>query len=306
MRTRLSTLSALTVLIIAIWNSPALAQQAVEPYNQTLLYTVVGDSLVAFGWIPGEDHYEQVWSSPPLRLQYANDVNWIISDKIRTGEKVPAIIGIDRYGLIRFHSHNRYPEYLPFREVDISYGGGRKHVYAIENDDNSYYLVHRRQMGSTSRRILELYQTNNVPLRTDLRYEGAPVPSWSFSVADLNDDDIPEVLIGGRHINVFQFEDDGSLGLVKTIPFAGLVDVIRVGDVDGDNIPEIIASGSNGRVTVYRKTAINQWYFPVIWQSDNLGGFSQGLAISDLSEKPGKEIVCATFLFPKDSGYPQG
>ncbi|MFC1559325.1 FG-GAP repeat domain-containing protein [Gemmatimonadota bacterium] len=281
---------------------------AIGQQSNSLVYTVVGDSLVAFGWNLSNNQFEQYWCSAPLRLSETNDINWLITDRLRAEERVPAILGIDRYGIIRVQSHNKYPEFLPFSEVDLSGVGRWKHIWPIDLNDQSFYLVHRMKLRSQSNRMLELYPIDTLPLNTDIRFDGAPSPSWSFSVADIDGDNRQEVLIGGNHIYTYELRDDCSLIQRSVLPISGLVDVIRVGDVDGDDIPEIIASGSNGRITVYgwrRSRPGTEDKYPVIWQSNNLGGFTQGLAIDEISEKPGNEIICATFLFPHNEGIPQ-
>jgi len=305
MRTRLSSLSALTVLIITIWVRPTLAQQALEPVNQNLLYTVIGDSLVAFGWSPEDEQFAQVWSSAPTRYRSTSrrsrlwrPIDWLIPMKSGSEGEAPSILAMDYFGLLIFESQNRYPRYLPFRDVI----GSLLQAVPWSLAERSVFLIQREQWGKPSApRSIEVMDLSVTPLTPLNRGKGAATFTWSLELADLDLDGTPEVLTGGGDIHVFHITESGQVVLWGIVPFAGTPDVIRVGDVDGDQLPEIVVSGNNQRVTVYdvRKARFDDSrVFPVAWVSDDLGGFTQGLALADLNAQPPMEIITATTPTP--------
>jgi hypothetical protein len=72
------------------------------------------------------------------------------------------------------------------------------------------------------------------------------------------------------------------------------IDMVRVRDVDYDGKNEIIAGGNNNRLMVWEYDSVADEY-SLVFVSDNLGGYTQGVDAGDINGDGSVEIVIATF-----------
>lgn len=134
--------------------------------------------------------------------------------------------------------------------------------------------------------------------------------SFVLAYGDADNDEKKELIVAGnRTIYLLKRVQGNSWEIVEEIPNLGVVDVVRIADVDGDNKNEILATGSAGKLTIYKqmKNMLGENIFPVIWQSEELinkdvkptefrepKSFTQGLEVSDLDGDGKNEILVGT------------
>ena len=277
--------------------------------QKNLLYTTYADRLIAFGWSDEKMAFEQVWESAPLRVDYVYNprrgpgLSWLIEDYTEASESEKSILALDAFGILAFDSHRNHPRYSPFSRVGLGIFFRReKQIRSLVINDGRVFLVQRGiprsipTIESLFGNFFEVFSPTGSTLKASLAFPSMPHLTWSLEIADLDEDGSPEILTGGSDIHIFTIDKSGQISLKTRLPFPGtLVDVIRIGDVDGDEQDEIVATGNSKRVTVYdiikRK---GYWSYPVVWQTEDLGGLTQGLALANLTAKPGLEILCAT------------
>ncbi|MFC1543788.1 FG-GAP repeat domain-containing protein [Gemmatimonadota bacterium] len=132
---------------------------------------------------------------------------------------------------------------------------------------------------------------------------------WSLELGDLDDDGVEELLTSGgppggpepgllddAAIDLYKVDSEGQLKLWLKVPYERTLDDLKVGDLDGDGMPEIVQVGNHRRIVVYERatSAGGIVDFVQSWESEELGAFTQGLAVADISPSPGDEIVAGT------------
>jgi hypothetical protein len=86
---------------------------------------------------------------------------------------------------------------------------------------------------------------------------------------------------------------------------SALVDVVRVADVNGDGENEIVASGNGACFTVYKARKLREsstnFVYPVLYQSEDLGGYTQGLEIADIDGDGKNEVLVGVSPMGKEN-----
>lgn len=149
-------------------------------------------------------------------------------------------------------------------------GGGRNHIYVLKDD------------GST---ITQLWQSENI--YSDMIFD--------LGVGDADNDQQNEIIYAGLFAGKFAVYDHLSGNnwgnKVYSAPISGGLDRAKVADVNNDNLNEIIGGGNYNKLTVWEHT--NGEYL-IDFESEDLGGFTQGVAAGDFDDDGEEEIAVGT------------
>jgi hypothetical protein len=115
-------------------------------------------------------------------------------------------------------------------------------------------------------------------------------------LADMNSDGIPEIVVQTEDtLYVFRGNGDSFPGWPQALQFPGFVDSTPVvGDVDGDQLPEIVIVGNGVNVYNHDGTLLVHKDLPVAF-------FTPAIADIDLDGR--NEIVCVTWTWNGRSGF---
>jgi len=243
------------------------------------------------------------------------------------------LIAVDGFGILIYGTTN--PQYIPFAEARTSDVYTKLLVVDLDNDGNKEIVVHRRapESGPLDRgREISVWRRDEDGYESVWRRDFAG-PGWTVLFADVDNDGEGELITASDTIvilestGLFEWEVAAELPNVGRVGGGAVIDVVRVADVDGDGLNEIIASGNSGAVTVYKHTyneSTKRSTYPVVWQSRPLvsaelgpmpdrgdgprppWAYTQGLGVGDVDGDGAIEIVVATAQFGQRPGAEPG
>lgn len=300
------------------------AQEGAPP--APVVVRLEGPNLSAWRAGPAPGQAARVWEALQRTLDNATRKQWghevpglpasglpVIADYDDDG--VNDLLVVDALGLTVY---GRTPAYYPFADAGSVPAPATLVVADVDGDRRSEIVTQRSLAGSpgqADRRVIEIWKRNAGGLEAGWRREVDGNISWTLEWADVDNDGAKELLTASDTILIFKRAPGGDWQAAAEFPnLATLIDVVRVGDVDGDGKNEIVAAGNGGVVTVYKHRARRlesgtRNYFPVLWQSPRLGleglgsgrpgqpamAFTQGLALGDVDGDGGAlEILAAT------------
>jgi len=125
-------------------------------------------------------------------------------------------------------------------------------------------------------------------------------------IGNLDNDDYPEIFISDETYDQFRvFEYDGSAyPQTATLGYGtgmSVADMGVIGDADLDNIDDLIVCGNSQRVHVIDALGNNN--YRIVWESDQVGSFTQACGIGDLNGNGKPEIIAAGSGSPAIMGY---
>lgn len=130
-----------------------------------------------------------------------------------------------------------------------------------------------------------------------------PDMPWSAEVSDPDSDGLNEIVYAGFNNGYFVTYDylgNGAWGnrieseklfLEGSNQYTYMVDWASVGDVDNDNVNEVVVGGSKGNFQVFE--FVNGAYV-IDFESQDLNGYTQALASADVDDDGLQEIVVGT------------
>lgn len=120
---------------------------------------------------------------------------------------------------------------------------------------------------------------------------------WQLSIGDADNDGLNEIVGASARQEdgcalVWEYKGSGWECDYKTDSLGqAIIDVVRIGDVDDDGFNELVGGGNFNAVSVWK---FNGTDYPVVWMSEDLGGFTQGLGIGDFDGDGKEEIATGT------------
>lgn len=151
----------------------------------------------------------------------------------------------------------------------------------VDGDGNDEIVV------NSARRILILSSTGTVKKTLNVtQYDNGVVPV----LADMNSDGVPEIVVQTEE-NLYVFRGNGDLlpGWPQILQYPGFEDSTPVvGDVDGDQLPEIVIVGNGVNVYNHDGSLLVHKDLPVAF-------FTPAIADIDLDGR--NEIICVTWTW---------
>jgi hypothetical protein len=149
-------------------------------------------------------------------------------------------------------------------------GGNREHIYVL-NDDGSV--------------ITQLWQSESI-------YDDM---LWDLEVGDADNDSQNEIVYAGLAAGKFAVYDylggNNWGNKIYSEPISIGLDRAKVADVDGDGFNEVIGGGNYNKLTVWE--FVNGAYV-IDFESEDLGGFTQGVCAGDFDNDGKDEIAVGT------------
>ncbi len=283
------------------------AQIAIDtPEDSTPVIAVgVGTGIVAYRFDRLRDDYAVVWESAPTgRFDFQNaDTHWQPSFGDPDGDGEIELVSVDQWMLHVWGDRGAGSVHAEISAVPFTHTATA--VADADGDGRDEILV-----GWKDRLMIWTYDGASLTQASEISVSSAPQAMiWNINVADIDADPRPEIVVGGTLSNgtdivlgVLEYAA-GRLTLETTIPVHWYADVTRLYDFDADGRPEIFTSGNNQRILGLRFDDRLGSFTP-FWQSENLDGFIQGLALGDLDADGRTEIVAGTYVYPKRHNSP--
>lgn len=240
----------------------------------------------------------------------------VISDFDKDGEN--ELVAIDRFGIIVC---GKSPKYFPFDK-----SGDLFHQVLVEDLDKdgynevitqrSYYFSNARY--SKKSRLVQIWKIKDDRLIEVWSQFFPGLGSFCLLYEDVDNDGEKELITAYDTITILKKKSLSDWSVVADLPNMGhpyrgftLIDVVHVGDVDGDGKNEILATGNSGALTVYKyrkQPGTGNDTYPVIWQSPPLLSentvssgeefipiaLTPGLGIGDVDSDGQNEILVGT------------
>lgn len=337
--TRLGTLGLMVLLAPLM----LLGQGRIEP--RLLVVRMASEELDAWQPGPASGLAAKVWEAQPRSLDRQLQQAWRPQVPSLPAASLPVIADFDHDGVndllvldpLGLTVYGRSPAYHPFPVAGVLSHPSTRLLIADVDGNGRDEVVTQRSFYSEgdvlgAYRVIEIWK----PVPTGLqpvwqrRFDGGS--SYILEWADADNDGQNEILTGTDTITILKRTPLGEWNVAAELPnighpetpgdkFSGtVVDVVRVGDVDGDGKNEVVATGNSGVVTVYKhrvQRVSRREHYPVLWQSPRLvseglasaspgrmaGVYTQGLAVGDVDGDGGAaEILVATL----EAGIRQG
>jgi hypothetical protein len=265
--------------------------------------------------------YELVWHATPLFLDRQADNEWrahtpvayvpghpVVVDFDKDGEN--ELLMVDTFGITLY---GKSPAYYPFPIA--TYGVVQLLVADVDEDGRNELATHRGSVSGGSRE-LEVWRLTDSGLRSVGKQTLHPeLLSYVLICGDADNDGKNEIISATGTIQILKRGVETGWELAAELPNIGtLVDVVRVADVDGDGMNEVVAAGNSGKLTIYkhvRNARSGKESYTVLWQSPYLLSpesspkakavpaepplcFTQGLAVGDVNGDGEPEILVGT------------
>jgi hypothetical protein len=105
-------------------------------------------------------------------------------------------------------------------------------------------------------------------------FEGGGISEWALAAADMDEDFLLDLVIGGRNVSdpqiiVNRSQGDGSFSFVSSTPAGGAVWMLNSGDLNGDGHEDVAtANSANNNGAILRGDGTGQLGSPVTYPTD--------------------------------------
>jgi|GEM_PF-3505467 len=292
---RLALIGIIALALLSIFAFPAQTKNRIAVSDT--------DKVVLYEYNPATKTFDIVWESAASGVGRTTGFLGIrdlaLKDVDRDGKN--ELVAIDQFGIFVWGKNGKYPLYY-----NLKSGSFHRFAYILPMDldkDGTFEFLTQRSWDNLNRKI-EAWKFQNSEAVQISEIELPDGASWSLRSGDCDNDKTEDILTSARFIRVLGW--DKAKGFFEKASFpnvSSLVDVVRVADVDGDGQNEIVASGNGGCFTIYKARMksfkATDFDYPVIFQSDYLGGYTQGLQIADIDGDGKNEILVGAVSPPK-------
>ncbi|GAH63445.1 unnamed protein product, partial [marine sediment metagenome] len=247
-----------------------------------------GDKIKLFEFDPAEKKLDMVWESAETGTPFFGINGMVLKDIDKDGAN--ELVAIDQFGIFVWGKNGKVPIYYNLKDAVVR--TSKSYVLPLDLDsDGVFEFVTQRRSGlGYSKRQIEAWKIQGSELSkiSEIKLPGGI--SWSLRVGDCDNDKSEDILTSSSLIHVLGWEEIAGFFEKARFPHnSGLVDVVRIADVDGNGTNEILASGSSGCFSIYsaRKASYTEeYYYPVVYQSTKIvegsGHYTQGLDVADI------------------------
>lgn len=306
---RLALIGIFALALLSVFAFPAQTKNriVVSDTNKILLYEYNSETKA----------FDVVWESVETGLDSKTGMLGMrdihLTDVDRDGKN--ELVAMDQFGIFIWGKSGKLPQYYNLK------GGTSQpfaHILPMDLDkDGTLEFLTQRNWNYPNRKIEAWKILDNAAVRiSDVELQGGS--SWSLRAADCDNDKTEDIMTASNLIQVLGW--DKAKGFFEKAAFPNLstlVDVVKAADVNGDGQNEIVASGNSGCFTIYKarksRGDAEKFDYPVLYQSEDLGGYTQGLEITDIDgdgknevlvgvAQMGKEKQDNIFVFEKSGG----
>lgn len=261
------------------------------------------DKIVLYEYNPATKTFDIVWESAVSGVGRTTGFLGIrdiaLKDVDHDGKN--DLVAIDQFGIFVWGKNGKYPLCYNLRS-------GSYHHFAFVlpmdlDQDGTFEFLTQRSWDYMNRKIEAWKLQDGEAVRlSEIELPGGA--SWSLRSGDCDNDKTEDILTSSNLIQVLGWGK--GKGFIEKASFpnvSSLVDVVRCADVDGDGQNEIVASGNGGYFTIYKarrnRDERGSFEYPVIFQSEYLGGYTQGLQVADIDGDGMNEILVGAAPPPK-------
>jgi len=253
-----------------------------------------GDMIKLYEFNSATKKFDVVWESAETGTGVKNSslgiCSMVLKDIDKDGKN--ELVTVDQFGIFIWGKNGKIPLYYNLRSAakQISWA----YILPMDLDkDGSFEFLTQRIFDSRKRKIEAWKIQDNAAARfSEIELPGT---SWSLRSGDCDNDKTEDILTSSSLIQVLSWEKTKGLYEKAAFPnISNMVDVVHVADVNGDGENEIVASGNGSCFTVYK--ARKEWeppnyVYPVLYQSEDLGGYTQGLEVADIDGDGKNEVL---------------
>jgi len=257
---------------------------------------VEGDIVKLFEFNSETKEFDSVWESAETGTGIKSETSGIrgIALEDMDGDGRKELVAMDQFGIFVWGKHGKIPAYYSFMNA-VQRDNPYVLPFDLDHDGMLELVLQRSGDPFLKTRRVEAWKIEGTEFvkRGEIIFP-SPI-SWSLRAGDCDNDKKDDIITSDELIRILGWEENRGLFEIASFPNnSNLVDMVRIVDIDGDGQNEIIASGNGGCFTVYahRKSLHNNSIaYPVIFQSDYLSGYTQGLEIADIDRDGKNEIL---------------
>ena len=254
-----------------------------------------GDIIKLFEFNTETSIFDLIWESAETGTGIKSRTSGIVGITLEDldGDGKNELLAIDQFGIFIWGNTGKIPQYYNLKNA-VSQRNTSYIVPIKLDEDGGYEFVIQRSFNFRKRKI-EAFKLDGLNLINIAEIELPGGLSWSLRTGDCDNDEKEDIITSAEFIHVLGWKEaNGFIEKARFSHNSNLVDMVRIADIDGDGNNEILASGNSGCFTVYsirksRKTG--EITYPVIFHSEDLEGYTQGLETADLDGDGKKEIL---------------
>lgn len=257
------------------------------------------DKIILYEYNSATKTFDIVWESAATGIDGKSSLLGIRDIALRDidNDEKNELVAFDQFGIFIWGKNGKFPIYY-----NLMNASSHAFAYILPMDldkDGTFEFLTQRSWDYSKRKI-EAWKIQNSEAVHLSEIELPGGSSWSLRSGDCDNDKTEDILTSSNLIQVLGW--DKCKGFFEKASFpnlSSLVDVVKAADIDGDGQNEIVASGNGGCFTVYKARKLREsanFVYPVLYQSEDLGGYTQGLEIADIDGDKKNEILVGATL----------